>query len=207
MQLALESKAEQVGFVMVKPHAFDMCLDPVISEILQGNGLANQLATDDQLRPVLDKLKLGNPTIRNLATVSYGSKLLELLYGDKITRRYYPLIQEYYLGKIAIIPYLYDGVPTDMPQVYNAIKGKTETHDQDGRLIDKRVGLRGLLGEPYLLYDTQSSIVVDNETYRRRFTPVVNNYIHVSDSTVEITEALQLLFAPTEWAKTLRHIS
>lgn len=51
MQLALESHAEQVGFVMVKPHAFDMCLDPVISEILHGDGLAHQLSTDDPLRP------------------------------------------------------------------------------------------------------------------------------------------------------------
>lgn len=50
---------------------------------------------------------------------------------------HYDLIQEYYLGKIAIIPYLYDGEHTDMPQVYNAIKGKTETHDQEGRILDK----------------------------------------------------------------------
>ncbi len=206
MRHLLQSESLQTGFVMVKPHAFDAALDPLIGEILAGSGLAIQLEPSDQLRPVLDNLTVGNPIIRNLAAVAYGSKFLDLLYGDKATRRYYPLIYEYYLGRVAIIPYFYRGEPADMPLVYDALKGTTETYDAHGKQHDKSTGLRGLLGEPYQFHDNQSSSFLDDDTYLIYFTPEVNNYIHVSDSRIEIDTGLQLLYAADEWKTAVKHV-
>jgi len=200
------SESLPYGLVMVKPHAYDEVLDPLVSEILQGNGLAAQLAPHDTLRPILTKLVVGNPIIRDLSTVPYVNELIDLFYGDKSMRRYYSMIRDYYIGKVAIIPYMYGGSAEDMADVYSALKGTTQTYDVNGKQLDPPTGIRGLLGKPYKLYDNESSMSMNDETYRQYFLPVVNNYIHVCDSAAEIDAGLRLVYTEDEWALTLDHM-
>jgi hypothetical protein len=200
------SEALPYGLLMVKPHAYDEVLDPLVSEILQGKGLAAQLAPQDILRPILTKLVVGNPIIRDLSAVPYVNELIDLFYGDKSMRRYYPMIRDYYIGKVAIIPYMYGGPAEDMADVYSALKGTTQTYDVNGKQIDPSTGIRGLLGKPYKLYDNESSMSMSDETYRKYFLPVVNNYIHVCDSSAEIDAGLRLVYMEDEWAITLGHM-
>jgi len=178
---------------MVKPHAYERVLDKVIEETLRGLGVASDLQPEDRLNCFLDGLTVGEPMIRDLRVVPYGVKLIELFYGDKSNRRYYPLIMQHYIGKVAFLPYVYSGEEADLDGLYPAIKGTTETYDVKGDQVDSATGIRGLFGEPYQVVSHESSLGMDDHDYERCFLPVVNNYIHVCDSRAEINKAFSML--------------
>jgi hypothetical protein len=59
--------------------------------------------------------------------------------------------------------------------------------------VDQASGVRGLLGKPYEFISREDSLSLDEEEYRRLFTPVVNNYIHVTDSLAETAQAIAMI--------------
>jgi len=182
------------GLIMVKPHAYDMVLDPIIKQMLEGEGVSRLLNDDDPLVAYLPDIEVDEAVrVADLTGASFGKSMIELFYGDKETRRYYPLIQRYYMGRVAFMTYTYHGEPDNLPDVYRALKGTTQTFTTSGDQIDPPSGIRGLFGEPYVLASAEEASHMSDAEYNDRFTPVVKNFIHVPDSQQEIQRALNML--------------
>ena len=119
--------------------------------------------------------------------------MLKLFYGDKRTRRYFPIIQSNYLGIVMFLPYEYNNLEINESQLFTSIKGSAETHDALGRKVTDATGIRGLFSIPYEYVNNHDAVQLDEVNYRRLFTPVVNNVIHVCDDPTESFTALKML--------------
>jgi len=188
------SKSRQ-GLIMVKPHALEQGLDVVVKEILNKSDASELLAIDDPLRKVIDVIDIESTIVCDLRTAKFGAFLLDLFYKDKAERRYYPIMIERYLGKVAFIPYIHrDGCQLS-PDIneYKAIKGMTETFDINNNVINSARGVRGVLGRPYLCIDGKTRASQDEDVYREFALPMIDNFIHVCDSSEQITSAREVL--------------
>ena len=181
-----------MGVVMVKPHAFEQILTPVVADILDGGETAKRLSTGDPLRSFLGRIETRPPVIRDLRICNVGESLLKVFYEDKHNRRYFPFIMERYLGRVAFLPYTFHGVAEELPQLYDAMKGYAETFDTEGHTVSKATGVRGLLSEAYLAVDSVA-LLLDDEAYRERCLPMIDNVFHVCDAQQQNVQALQLL--------------
>lgn len=186
------NRERHAGVVMVKPHAFEQVLTPVVADILDGGETAKRLSTDDPLRSFLGRIETRSPVIRDLLACNVGESLLKVFYEDKHNRRYFPLIMERYLERVAFLPYTFHGDAEELPRLYDAMKGSAETFDAEGYTISQATGVRGLLSEAYLAVDG-ATLLLDDETYRERCLPMIDNVFHVCDTQQQNTEALQLL--------------
>ena len=121
--------------------------------------------------------------------------MINLFYGDKSDRRYYPLILEWYVGKVVFLDFSLissdrDSLITDL----HALKGTTQTYDIRGQTVDHSTGIRGIIGQPYLVYPKETLDLLDDNEYRQVIRPIIQNYIHVCDKTNEAELALQLIY-------------
>jgi hypothetical protein len=188
----MTGKERHAGIVMVKPHAFEQVLAPVVADILDGGETAKRLSTDDPLRSFLGRIETRAPVIRDLRSCNVGTSLLNVFYEDKRERRYFPLILERYVGRVAFLPYIFHGNTEELPQLYDAMKGSAETFDTKGHAVSQATGVRGLLSEPYLAVDS-SALLLDDTAYRERCSPMIDNVFHVCDTQQQNEQALQLL--------------
>ena len=188
----MANRERHSGVVMVKPHAFEQVLDPLVADILEGGETAKHLSADDPIRSFLGRIEVGPPVIRDLRTSKIGAGLLRIFYEDKQTRRYFPLIMERYMGKVAFLPYEFHGDAEELPQLYDAMKGSAETFDAGGRIVSRPTGVRGLLSEAYLAVDA-ATLLLDDAVYRERCMPMIDNVFHVCDTQQQNGQALQLL--------------
>lgn len=186
------NRERHTGVVMVKPHAFEQILTPVVADILDGGETAKRLGTDDPLRSFLGRIETRPPVIRDLRICNVGESLLKVFYEDKHNRRYFPLIMERYLGRVAFLPYMFHGDTEELPQLYDAMKGSAETFDTEGHTVSQATGVRGLLSEAYLAIDS-TALLLDDDAYRERCLPMIDNVFHVCDTQQQNTQALQLL--------------
>jgi hypothetical protein len=187
-------KERHAGIVMVKPHAFEHVLDPIVADILDGGEATKHLSEDDPLRSYMGSIEMRAPIIRDLRSSKIGTNLLTIFYGDKREKRYFPLIMERYMGKVAFLPYVFHGQSDELPQLYDAMKGTAETFDADGGAVSQPLGVRGLLSKPYLAVDA-SALSLNDIAYRTRCLPMVDNVFHVCDTPQQNEQALQLLGA------------
>ena len=181
------------GLVMVKPHAMKEVLDPVIESILSGGHASMLLPNGDPLLGMIQDVEVGQPTIRDLRSITYGEQLITLFYSDKSDRRYYPILRKLYLGKVAFLPFIFHGNAEQRTKLVVAMKGTTETYDEYGSVVTPAAGIRGALGVPYLYTPNDTAKDLDDRTYQHQVEPVVNNYIHVCDTPHEIELALELI--------------
>ncbi len=188
------NKEKHVGVVMVKPHAFEKMLTPVVTDILDGGETAKHLSANDPLRSFLGKIETRPPIIRDLRICNAGRNLLRVFYEDKRDRRYFPLIMERYLGRVAFLPYAFHGDVEKLPQLYDAMKGSAETFNAEGHTVSPATGVRGLLSKPYLAVDG-ATLLLDDKTYRERCLPMIDNVFHVCDTRQQNIQTLQLLGA------------
>lgn len=186
------NRERHTGIVMVKPHAFEQILTPVVADILDGGETAKRLSAGDPLRPFLGRIETRSPVIRDLRICNVGESLLEVFYEEKHNRRYFPLIMERYLGRVAFLPYTFHGDAEELPQLYDAMKGSAETFDTEGHTVSKATGVRGLLSEAYLAVDS-AALLLDDEAYRERCLPMIDNVFHVCDMQQQNMQAMQLL--------------
>ncbi len=105
------------GVVIVKPHAFEQVLTPVVADILDGGETAKRLSSDDPLRSFLGRIETRPPVIRDLRICNVGESLLKIFYEDKHNWRYFPLIMRRYLGRVAFLPYTFHGDAEELPQL------------------------------------------------------------------------------------------
>lgn len=186
------NRERHAGIVMVKPHAFEQMLVPVVADILDGGETSKRLDTDDPLRSLLDRIDTRPLVIRDLRVCKVGKNLLDVFYEDKRTRRYFPLMMERYLGRAAFLPYTFHGRTEELPQLYDALKGSAETFNAAGSTVSHAEGIRGLLSEPYLAVDSDTLLLGDEE-YRKRCLPMIDNVLHVCDTQQQNEHALRLL--------------
>ncbi len=180
------------SLIMIKPHALDETLDPLIVETLHGNYPHDLLVADDPLHGRISEIQLLSPIIRDLRSVPYGRKILEIFYANKSDRRYYPMIMREYLGRVAFIPFVYR---TEDPSVlFENIKGSTETFDMDGEIVDRQLGIRGMTCKPYQFVSGEDSAGLNNQEFEELFLPVVNNAIHVSDIHGQTQAVMRILY-------------
>lgn len=180
------------GLIMVKPHAVQEGLEATVTDLLQDTRALDLLDTDDPLRATVQGITLERSIAMDLRQSHVGNYLLELFYADKSSRRYYPLIRECYTGNVVFIPYTYQG-DLSPHTVYTSIKGSTEMFDTHNSRVTRALGIRGALGEPYLYVSNADAAALDDQEYRKLFLPVVNNFIHVCDTTEQIDEARNIL--------------
>jgi hypothetical protein len=192
-----EQNGSHHGLIMVKPHAVGAILDPVIYEMLNSNKTSSLLPEDDPLRGMINNLEMGTPAIRDLKTIKYGEALLDLFYGDKLTRRYYPMIREFYLGRVVFLPFIFYGDRVEYTESLHAMKGTTETFDSDGLQLNCARGIRGALGVPYQFVSNGEAEDFDDMSYRYHFEPVVNNFVHICDKPGEVEAATRVLASPS----------
>jgi hypothetical protein len=186
------SREQQTGLVMVKPHAFSATLDPLVSDIINGGKTSERLDEHDPLRIFIGRVETRPAVIRDLRTCTVGETLLKVFYEDKQDRRYFPIIMERYLGRVAFLPYVFHGSTQEMPQFYEALKGSAETFNSEGLTVSQAAGVRGLLSRPYMAVD-DSDLLLDDEAYRNKCLPMIDNVFHVCDSQEQNEEALRLL--------------
>ena len=186
------NREQHTGVVMVKPHAFEQMLTPIVADILDGGETAKRLRTGDPLRFFLDRIETRPPVIRDLRICNVGESLLRIFYEDKHNRRYFPLIMERYLGKVAFLPYTFQGDAKELPKLYDAMKGSAETFNTEGRIVSQARGVRGLLSKAYLAVDS-AALLLDDAAYRERCLPMIDNVFHVCDTQQQNMQALQLL--------------
>ena len=186
------NREQHTGVVMVKPHAFEQILTPVVADILDGGETAKRLSAGDPLRSFLGRIETRPPVIRDLRICSVGESLLKVFYEDKHSRRYFPLIMERYLGKVAFLPYTFHGNTEELPQLYDAMKGSAETFNTEGHTVSQARGVRGLLSEAYLAIDN-AALLLDDEAYRNRCLPMIDNVFHVCDTSEQIVTVMRLL--------------
>lgn len=182
------------GLIMVKPHAVEQVLDPVIGAVLGGSDGLGLLSPSDPLSSMIKDIELRAPVIRDLRIMDYGESLLTLFYDDKSDRRYYPMIREKYLGKVVFLPFFFHGSDEKYNELLSAIKGTAETYGATGSVVTEAIGIRGALGQPYQFFTNEEASDLDDASYRQYFEPVVDNYIHVCDSTQEVEIALKTIF-------------
>lgn len=189
----MASKIKQ-GLVMVKPHALEQGLDAVVREVLNKGNASESLTINDHLRKVIDAIDIEPTIIYDIRTAKFGAFLLDLFYKDKAERRYYPIMIERYLEKVAFIPYLHKEGFQLSPDIdeFKAIKGTTETFD-DNNIINLALGIRGILGETYLCISGKTRVSLDENAYREAALPMIDNYIHVCDTPEQIDTALNVL--------------
>ena len=185
-------RTQHKGVVMVKPHAFEQTLTPLVADTLDDGQTAARLKASDPLKSFLGQLEVGTPIIRDLRTFVAGQSLLNIFYEDKRDRRYFPLIMERYAGRVAFLPYSFYGYSEELPRLYEAMKGSAETFDASGRLVSQASGVRGLLSPPYEALDSKALLLGDAD-YRKRCLPMVDNVFHVCDTRLQNEQALQLL--------------
>lgn len=182
------------GLLMVKPHALELGLDHVVEGLLTPGSYASKVISDDDpLKRYVNNIQLGTPIVRDLSRLPKGKKLIELFYADKVTRRYYPLILEQYVGNVILLPYNEANLDSDSSKVSDAIKGETLVLDHEGNAINRPTGIRGIIGQTYEYFTNQEAELLDDASYRHYFMPVVNNYVHVCDSKCQVSAAMQLL--------------
>lgn len=186
------NKEHYMGVVMVKPHAFEQALAPVVADILDGGETAERLHDDDPLRLFLGRIETRAPVIRDLRSSKVGASLLNIFYEDRREKRYFPLILEHYAGKVAFLPYVFHGDAEELPQFYDALKGSTGTFDIEGHAVSQPTGIRGLLNLPYLAVNI-STLSLDDAAYREHCVPWIDNVLHVCDTQWQNEQALKLL--------------
>ena len=184
-----------MGLVMVKPHAVQQGLDHIVEAMLRGDSRLLQTSLADQaLRQTIERTELLNPIARDLSETRSGQKLIDLFYGDKTDRRYFPLIAEWYTGKVLFLPFLLDTLSQEQLTVdLDTLKGTTQTFDSSGLEVDASLGIRGILGSPYSVYKTDEIERMSDSAYRTAVEPMIQNFVHVCDKPGEAVAALELI--------------
>lgn len=184
-----------MGLVMVKPHAVQQGLDHIVEALLRGDSRLLQASLADQaLRQTIERTELLNPIARDLSETRSGQKLIDLFYGDKTDRRYFPLIAEWYTGKVLFLPFLLDTLSQEQLTVdLDTLKGTTQTFDSSGLEVDASLGIRGILGSPYSVYKTDEIERMSDSAYRTAVEPMIQNFVHVCDKPGEAVAALELI--------------
>jgi hypothetical protein len=196
----IERAASQTfGLIMIKPNATDQALHPVITSTFEGNvhPIFEQASCD--FVPELNKVTLCGSYYRDLGAVPYGDALIDLFYGDKKDRRYFPMISEYYRGKTVFLLLGYEGGQEEFGHFLTSVKGEAETYNECGELVTAARGVRGALTTPYRHYDREASVTLQDKEYVRAFSPVVQNFIHVCDTPGEVAMALRHLLTPHDF--------
>lgn len=184
--------APRQGLIMVKPHSTKQGLDHVVESILRADGnFQIEGLADLALKEAIKSVEVNSVIVRDLSAVAYGPKLLKHFYGDKINRRYYPIILELYLGRVVFLSFTLNPAGSkDAANVFDDLKGTTQTFDSNGDIVDTSKGIRGIFGEPYVVYSNQELAEMDEERFRRAIIPAIQNYIHVCDKPNEAETAL-----------------
>ena len=177
---------------MIKPHALREALDVAVADILNGGATSERLCDDDPLKAYIGRINTAPTIDHDLSAVDSGLDLLGVFYGDKQTRRYFPLILKQYLGKVAFMPYIFRGEADELPDLYDAIKGEAETFDYGGDSVTRPRGVRGLLCPPHLAVDS-SALSLDDFAYSERCLPMVDNVLHVCDTLEQNEHTLKYL--------------
>lgn len=185
--------ASHLGLVMVKPHAVACQLDTVIETILQTGEPSFSSDTILEVHPYLGNVVAQSALPRNLLQTSYGDQLIDFFYRDKADRPYFPLIKKFYLGKVVLLPFFFNGSKKEFGAFNNALKGATMTLKEDGSLKQRPHGIRGLLGEPYIDYEKSTLASLDSDDYESAVSPVIQNYIHVCEKDGEAETALSVV--------------
>jgi len=181
---------------MIKPHAMEQIIDPVLAATFSGNVQPVFEGPECDFVKELGLITLCGRYYRDLATVPYGDHLLQLFYGDKQDRRYFPMIQEFYRGAVMFLLIGYSGSTTDFSLFLESVKGSSETFDEHGELVTVAKGVRGALQQAYRYYSREASNSMEDETYEEAFRPVIQNFIHVCDTPKEVAAALTCLLSP-----------
>jgi hypothetical protein len=181
------------GLIMVKPHAVKAGLAPVIKDILNGARVPSNLDRDDPMLRLLPRLTVVDSIYMDLCIEKYGEDLINLFYQDKVDRRYFPLIRELYMGKVAFLALNLSISKFNIVDACNSIKGTTETFNNEGVRVTTAIGLRGALGAAYPHYNNEELADLDDWDYRQRIIPVINNYIHVPDKPGEVEAVLEII--------------
>lgn len=184
------------GLIMVKPNAADQVFDPVLAAAFDGDVQPIFEQSGCDFVKELDKVTLCGRYYRDLSTVPYGDTLIQLFYGDKQGRRYFPMISDYYRGRVAFLLLGYNGSQEDFDQFLRNVKGEAETYNEYGELVTAARGVRGALQLSYRHYSCEDSYGLNDEEYRQAFSPVVQNFIHVCDTPREVATAMDYLLTP-----------
>lgn len=183
------------GLMMVKPHAVERGLGSVIEGMMRHR--LDQVSRGferDWSHGLVDRIEAQESIPRDLRVHRAGKDLLDLFYGDKSNRRYYPLIREWYTGRVLFIPFeLRTDDPKSVPTDLDALKGTTSTISETGDVVDSPLGIRGVLGTTYVTYSQEILSSMNEEEYRNAIRPVIQNFIHVCDKPGEASEAIQLI--------------
>jgi hypothetical protein len=185
---------ETLGMIMIKPNATETFLDVHIQSTMGGD--VSPIFQNERCAQFIEDLS-GICTIgtyyRDLSTLNYGVNIIDLFYGDKKDRRYFPMIQENYLGPVIFILFEYPGNYEELVDFMIRLKGNAQTHNEVGNIADHGIGIRGVLTKPHRYHSAEESIHLSDHEYREAFSPVVKNFIHTCDTPREIACALDLV--------------
>lgn len=189
------SSTQTFGLIMIKPNALQAIIDPMITATFEGDVQPVFKQPGCDFIQDLDKVKLCGRYYRDLSTIPYGNELIDLFYGDKKSRRYFPMISEFYRGSVAFLLFGYRDNQQGLDSFLTKVKGTAETYDENEKMVTSARGIRGALIRPYRYYSNDIGDTLDNDQYKEAFSPVVQNYIHVCDTPREVATAVTHLLS------------
>ncbi|MGH7157462.1 MAG: hypothetical protein ACREGD_00060 [Candidatus Saccharimonadales bacterium] len=189
------------GLIMLKPDALQSVFDPLLVATFEGDVQPVFQRPGCDFVDELDKVTLCGQYYRDLAAVPYGRTLLNVFYDDLRNKRYFPMISEYYRSRVAFLLLGHNGSEEEMALFLTKVKGQAETFDECGELVTAARGVRGALQIPYRHYSREAGSMLSDEEYRRAFSPVVHNSIHVCDTPQEVATAMTYLFTRHDFSE------
>jgi hypothetical protein len=168
---------DTLGMIMIKPIATQSFLDVNIESTMCGD-LSTIFSNGqcEEFIPDLDRVHTIGRYHRDLSRLDYGEDVVNLFYGDKQGRRYFPMIQESYTGPVSFVLFDYSGDYDELYDFMMRFKGEAGTYDEDGGILDKARGIRGVLTPPHRFYSREESTHLPQDVYEKAFAPVVNNF-------------------------------
>lgn len=196
------TKAPQTfGLIMLKPDALQSVFDPLLTATFEGEVQPVFKRPGCDFVDELGKVTLCGQYYRDLSAVLYGDTLLNVFYDDLRNKRYFPMISEYYRDRVAFLLLGHSGSQEEMDRFLTSVKGQAETFDEYGELVTAARGVRGALQIPYRYYSREEGYTLSDEEYRRAFSPVVHNSIHICDTPQEVATAMNYLFTRHDFSE------
>lgn len=199
-QNRLESKetiADRTSYaiVMVKPHAMREVSDRLLLEIFDGGIKKHKpyLEMRPEQEEVLGDTRVFAHFYRDLSDPRYH-QVLETFYGNDKGKRQYPIIEREYTGECMFMVVSSSYPVDEFYRQLQIFKGKENLLTENGEVLQKGRGVRGLFITPRESFD------MDNLTDDNIVT-ITRNVIHVADEVGEAARAIRQLLTANEVKK------
>jgi hypothetical protein len=178
---------------MVKPHAVSVCLDiPIISTLNGDISPIFRLPLQHEFTKHLQNINVTGIYTRDLRQSPCYEGLINIFYGNLKNKRYFSMIDSLYKGVSTFISInSLNGLK--IGDFMTDLKGKAEEVDRDGNTLIQPSGVRGVLSAKHrVIRGVEREKLADAE-FNAEFLPVVNNFIHTTDSPEEAIRAMNII--------------